>query len=226
MMRRYLQVLTAVVALLLPATAHSQWPELRVVPRAGVMTPANWFYVEFKQFGVQPMEWTESAILRSSVVGIGGEAAFEHLGVMVRAELLRTAGAETSVTHAILIPASQAHPATVIRTPYRVPTRISVATVDLVLPLRLRLAPVVQPYVTGGIGGKHYAFDASAIEPYESQIVLPRRGTVAAYNAGGGVTIRTPWLVLDLQARDAMSYYWELLQHDVMFLAGFGFTVR
>jgi opacity protein-like surface antigen len=226
MMRRYLQALTVVAAFLLPAAAHAQWPEVRVVPRAGVMTPADWFYVEFKQFGVQPMQWTESAILRSRVVGIAAEATFDNLGVWVRGEMLRTVGAETSVTHAILIPASQVHPATVIRTHYTVPTQISVGSIDVVLPLRLRLADRVQPYVTGGLGAKRYGFDASAIAPYENQIVLPRPGTVAALNAGGGVTVRTPWILLDLQVRDAMSYYWDLLQHDVMFLAGFGIRVR
>jgi opacity protein-like surface antigen len=226
MMRRYLQALAVLAAVLLPATAHAQWPELRVVPRVGIMTPADWFYVEFKQFGVQPMEWTESAILRSRVLGIAAEAAFDDLGIWVRGELLRTVGAETSVTHAILIPASQAHPATVVRTHYRVPTQLSVGTIDVVLPLRLRLAGRIQPYVTGGVGAKHYGFDASAIAPYEDQIVLPRPGTVAAFNAGGGFTVGTPWLLLDLQVRDAMSYYWELLQHDVVFLAGFGIRVR
>jgi hypothetical protein len=219
MKRRLLQACWILSFWIVPATADAQRPELRVMPRAGVMTPADWFYVEFKQFGVQPMEWTESAILRSYVVGLGVEAALPQFGIAVRAEAVRTLGAEVAVTHAVLIPASEAHPATVIRTHYRVPTRIATATVDVILPLRLRFTSHVQPYVMAGLGGKHYRFDNTAIEPYEDRIVLPRPGTVPALNAGGGATIRAARIQLDLQVRDAMSRYWDLLQHDVMFLA-------
>jgi hypothetical protein len=226
MTRWLLRALIPVTALLLPGMASAQWPEVRVTPRAGVLTPANWFYVEFKQFGVQPMQWTESAILRSFVVGAAAEAAFQDLGVWVRGEFIRTIGTETSVVHAELVPASQANPATVIRTPYRVPTRVTAATVDLVLPLRLRLVPHIQPYVTGGVGAKRYAFDVTEIAPYESQIVLPRDGTVPALNVGGGAAVRMERFQFDVQVRDAMSRYWGLLQHDVMFLAGVSFQLR
>jgi hypothetical protein len=221
-----LRALILVTALLLPGMASAQWPEVRVTPRAGLLTPANWFYVEFKQFGVQPMQWTESAILRSVVVGAAAEAAFQDLGVWVRGEFIRSIGTETSVVHAELVPASQANPATVIRTPYRVPTRVTAATVDLVLPLRLRLAPYIQPYVTGGVGAKRYAFDVTEIAPWESQIVLPRDGTVPALNVGGGAAVRMDRFQFDVQVRDAMSRYWGLLQHDVMFLAGVSFQLR
>jgi hypothetical protein len=226
MMRRWLLRAVVVVASLFPVVASAQRPELRIIPRAGLLTPADWFYVEFKQFGVQPMEWTESAILRSNLLGAAAEAAFQGAGVWIRGEVVRTAGAETSVVHAVLIPASQANPATVIRTSYRVPTRLTVATIDLVLPLRLRLTHRFQPYVTGGIGGKHYAFDVAGIETYEDRIVLPRPGTVAAFNFGGGAAVRLAGIQLDVQVRDAASRYWGLLQHDVMFLAGLAFQLR
>jgi hypothetical protein len=211
--------------LMLPgAAAGQEWLEVRATPRAGLMTPADWFYVEFPTFGVQPMTWTEAAILRAPVVGLAVELAAEELGVWLRGEVLRTVGGATRVIHAVLHPATQAGPAFVIRTDHDVPSTLTLGSVDLGFPLRLRLPGGIQPYVTAGLGGKRYDFDITELEASEQNIVVPRDGVVPLFNVGIGATIAVRGWTLDLLVRDAVSEYWHEQQHDVLFLAGL--TVR
>jgi hypothetical protein len=207
--------------LLLPCPASAQTrPELRITPRAGLLTPADWFYVEFPSFGAGPMEWTEAAILRTPIVGVAAELAFESAGLWLRAEGLRTVGGRTAIIHAYLHPASQAGPGIVLRTRWDVPSTVTVGTLDAGLPLRLRLPFGIQPYVTAGVGGKHYGFDLSILEEYDARIVRPSPGTVPVLNVGGGAVVSFRGWHLDLAVRDAISEYWGVQQHDVVFLAG------
>lgn len=195
--------------------------EVRVIPRAGVLTPADWFYEEFAHFGVDPVEWTEAAVLRSTLVGLTAEIELGDLGVWVRGEVLRTLGAETSVVNAYLIEASTAGPPTVVRTAYWVPTSLTIGTLDVGLPTAFRLPWNVQPYFTAGIGGKRYAFDIGVLENADDDLIPPEDGVTFVTNVGGG--FRAPVsgrLGIDFLARDAMSHYWDKLQHDVMVLLG------
>lgn len=227
--------------MVLPATGHAQPAvrpaadppadriapfELRVTARAGLLTPATWFYVEFWQFGAQPIQWTEAAVQQASVVAVAGEAAFEGVGLRVRVEAMTTIGGETFLDHAVFVAASQAGPAGVVRTRYEVPTAVTVATVDLALPLRLRLPGGIEPYVTAGAGGKRYSFDSSGVPANTAGIILPNDGTVAVVNVGAGGTVRLGRFHLDLLVRDAISEYWGEQQHDVAFLAGLAWRVR
>lgn len=212
---------------LVPVAGSAQTgPELRVIPRAGVLTPADWFYVEFPSFGSGPLEWTEAAIESTPVVGLAGELALDHLGIWIRGEVVRTLGGRTTVIHALLNPASQAGPGFVVRTPFDVPSSLTIGTIDIGLPTRLRLPGGVQPYVTAGVGGKRYAFDVAEVETRSERIVVPRGGVVPVVNAGVGATVVIRGWSLDLLVRDALSEYWGELQHDVMFLAGLNLRVR
>lgn len=203
-----------------PTTAAAQTGlDVRVTPRAGLLTPADWFYEEFSHFGTDPMEWTEAVILRAAVVGLAVEAEVPGAGIWVRGEALRTIDAITSMTHAVLFGTSGFDPPRVERTPYRVATTVTSATFDLAFPTRLALGPV-QPYVTAGIGGKWYGFDTDPFLELQDRVVLPQPGVVAVLNVGAGATARLFGLTFDLQVRDALSEYWGRLQHDVMFLSG------
>lgn len=224
---RIIVALAALGSLMAPSAALTQQSfEVRVTPRIGALTPPGWFYVEYAQFGVIPMEWTEAAILRSAVAGAAVELAFERTGIWVRGEVLRTVGAETAVGHAILRPPTEAGPATVVRTWFDVPTAVTMGSVDVAFPTRLRLPRAIQPYVTAGIGGKHYAFDTAEVDAAEENLVVPQGGTVAMVNVGIGATITFRGLTLDLLVRDAVSEYWNEQQHDVFFLAGLTFRLR
>lgn len=213
--------------LMLPASVAAQpGPELRIIPRIGVLTPPDWFYVEYAEFGVIPMEWTEAAILRSAMAGAAVELGFERIGIWIRGEVVRTVGAETAVGHAILHPASEAGPAMVIRTWFYVPTAVTIASLDLGLPTRLRLPRGIQPYVTAGLGGKHYGFDNAALDSREEHVIVPRGGTVPMVNVGVGATMALRGLTLDLLVRDAISEYWGERQNDVMFFGGVKLRLR
>jgi hypothetical protein len=224
---RNLAMLALLGALLAPAPALAQHQvELRLTPRIGLLTPADWFYVEFPSFGAGPTEWTEAAIQRAPIAGLALEAAAEATGVWVRGEVLRTVGAETAVIHALLVPASTAGPAYVVRTRVHVPTALTLGTLDLGFPTRLRLPGGIQPYVTAGIGGKRYDFDIAELEAREERFVVPRYGTVPVVNVGVGGVVTVLGITLDLLVRDAISEYWGEQQHDVMFLAGARFRLR
>lgn len=216
----------ALVVGMVPAGAAAQeGVHLRLIPRAGAVTPADWFYEEFPHFGIDPMEWTEAAVLRTAVAGLTAELTPGGNGLWIRGELLTTISAETSVTYALLIPPSLLGPARVVRVNYRIPTTITMGSVDVGLPTAFRLPFGVQPYVTAGVGGKRYAFDNTAIAAWEGQIVFPQSGTVFMVNVGAGARFRVLGVPLDLLARDAISRYWGKQQHDVTLLAGIAWTL-
>jgi hypothetical protein len=227
MMGRMVATVVFAGMILAPAMASAQArAEIRVMPRAGMVTPADWFYVEFASFGSGPLDWTEAAITRAPVVGLTAEVSLDHLGLWIRAEALRTVGGRTTIIHAILYPASQVGPGQVVRTRWDVPSTLTTGTVDLGLPLRLRLPGGIQPYVTAGIGAKRYGFDLAALDGREERIVRPAPGTVPVFNAGVGAVMDIRGVRLDLLVRDALSEYWGEQQHDVTFLAGLGIRVR
>lgn len=197
---------------------------LRVAPRAAVLTPADWFYEEYAHFGVEPLEWTRAAILRSAVAGVAVEAALP-VGVWVRGEVTRTVGGRTWAEHAWLRPVVGFEPPTVIRTWYHVPTALTTATLELALPTRLRLPPGIEPYVVAGAGLKRYAFDASELPDVPAGMILPEAGTEPMLSIGGGAVIGVGPVRLDVVVRDALSDYWGRQQHDVSVSLGAWLTV-
>ena len=204
-----------------PAAAQSLLDdlEIRIAPRVGAVTPADWFYEEFLHFGVDPVEWTEAFIYEAPILGLTVEARPGIPGLWIRGELLRTVGAVTSMTHAVLREASGFDPPQVVRTPYRVATALTVGTLDLALPLHFAPGPI-QPYVTVGVGAKRYDFDTDPFLHLDDRVVLPQPGVVPMVNLGAGLTARVLGVSWELQLKDAMSRYWGRLQHDVMVLAG------
>ena len=215
----------AIVAAGTPGPTAAQAPvDVRVIPRAGVMTPAGWLYEYYAHFGVDPVEWTETAILRAPVVGLGVEVELPGTGVWLRGEVLRSIDAISSMNHVVLREASGFDPPRVEETPYRVATSVTTLTFDLALPTRLRIGPV-QPYVTAGAGGKWYGFDTDPFQELEVDVILPQSGFVGVVNVGGGAVVRLLGLDFDLQVRDAISMYWERQQHDVMTLIGVAWKI-
>lgn len=211
--------LAAIVGLA-PARACTQTLELRITPKAGAVTPADWFYEEFAHFGADPLEWTEAALQEAPVVGISAEIAVLDDALWIRGEVLRTIGQNVSVTHAYLQPPGGYEPARVIRTPFLLDAALTIGTLDLAFPTRFRLPLGLQPYVTAGVGGKRYDFDVSDIAAYDDQMVLPQEGVTWVLNVGAGATARILGLNLDFLVRDAVSEYWEKQQHDVTLLLG------
>lgn len=219
-------VLLLLVGLAGPADAVAQdgW-SLRVTPRAGLLTPADYFYEEFRHFGLDPLEWTEAFILRAPVFGLAAELEIAGTGVWIRGEVARTVDGIMSMRHAVLFPATGFDPPRVEKTDYRVATALTMGSLDLVFPTQLRFGPV-QPYVTAGIGGKRYSFDTDPFLDLAERVVLPQPGVVPMANVGAGAVVTVLGATLDIQVRDALSKYWDRLQHDVMVLTGLTFRLR
>ena len=223
-MKRWIPIFVA-VGLCVPTVSTAQVNlDLRITPRAGVMTPADYFYEQFPHFGSPPLEWTEAFIYEAAVIGLAAELEIGDSGLWIRGEVMQTLDAILSMTYAVLIETNGFEPPRVERTPYRVATALTIGSLDLALPTRFTLGPV-QPYVTLGVGGKRYSFVTEPFEELTQDIVLPQPGVVGAANLGGGAVVRLFGTHLDVQVRDAMSYYWGRLQHDVMVFAGLTWTI-
>lgn len=217
-MKRWIAALTFVLAGPLAAAAQAG-PHVRVIPRAGAVTPADWFYVEYKHYGTLPTEWTEASILQAPVVGLGVELEFPDAAVWVRGEVVRTVDARLKMTHVVQLQPSGFEPARQEKTFYRVDARVTSGTLDAAFPTVFRVGPV-QPYVTAGLGATHYDFDTAPFTDLSDRVVLPQPGTVWAANLGVGAKIHVLGVALDLQIRDAVNRYWERTQHNVMWLGG------
>lgn len=226
---RYALAALALCLMAVPAGTAAQSAlddlEIRLIPRAGAVTPAGWFYVEYAHFGVNPLEWTEAAVMEAATVGLAAELRSERLGLSVRGEVLRTVDADTRLGHKILNSSFGNTQPTVSTEYHWVPVTLTTATVDIVLPTRFRLPFGIQPYVTAGAGAKFYSFDVAVIENPARTLQLPEEGTTAVLNVGGGVSFTVLGLDVDLVARDAISEYWEEQQHDVYWLAGVSWRV-
>lgn len=224
-MRRRLATALAVL-LMAPVPVAAQLDlDVRVTPRAGIVTPAGWFYAEFAHFGVDPVEWTEAVILRSKAAGLAVEVEVGESEVWIRGEVVRTFGGETKLWHAYLHEMAGFNEPEVERIPHKIPSTLTIGSLDVALPTRLRLPLGVQPYITVGIGGKRYDFDVGVIENPDRNLVLPEEGVTLTANLGGGVVVDVKGVRLDLLVRDAMSEYWDALQHDVLWMAGLSWRV-
>lgn len=212
--------------LILPAGAAAQTElEVRVSPQAGILTPAEWFYYQVTVYGEGPMEWTEAALLRSKVVGLSAEVRFGDTGIWLRGNALRTLDGETYIAFAVLNSGPMTPP-TVVRQRYWVPTEITMASLDVGLPTRLRLPFRIQPYIVAGLGAKHFTFDRAELSQGDEGLVAPEDGTELMVNVGGGAVVPV-WrgIELDVQVRDALSEYWDDQQHDVTWVAGLSWRV-
>jgi hypothetical protein len=208
-----------------PATGQHA-AELRAMARAGLLTPADWLYEEFSHFGIDPLEWTQGAIRRAPVAGIAAELALPGMGAWLRAELMRTLGAETTLRHAILLPPAGFEPPRVVSTFHTLPTTLTTFSLDLALPTRLMLPLHIQPYVTAGAGGKRLAFDRAPLQDAGSGVIAPGDGTVFLLHVGAGAALRRPGIGADLVVRDGLSTYGGRRQHDVHLLLSASVRLR
>jgi hypothetical protein len=221
-------LLTAVLGAAAPAApaAAQQSLEVHVALRGGILTPADWLFEEYVDFGKEMLEWTQGAVLRAPVAGAAAELRLEPAGAWLRVELLRTRGAETSLTHAFLRPLQGFEPPRVERAYYRAPTTLTFASAELGFPTRLRLPRGIQPFAAVGGGAKWYAFGDPRLPAEAGQVIMPAPGMELFLQLGGGAAVPLGPARAELLVRDAIGYYWGRQQHDVMVLAGLSFRVR
>lgn len=198
---------------------------VRFYPRAGLLDPDAYFYEYFKNFtGDGLTEWTTGYLGRSFVAGAGLEVRLGDSGAYVRGEVMRSFDAWMYVAHSVETLRDMFIPPEVVTTWLDVPATVTLASAQLVLPTKLELGGF-KPYVLLGGGGKSYSFgeptEATDVEP-----TYPSEGFTWGADVGAGVTFRFKGLLLDVQARDAVTRYWGKNEHDILYTGALSLGLR
>jgi hypothetical protein len=199
--------------------------QVRLVPRVGLLSPDRYLYEQFANLsGDGPVEWTDGYLRRALVVGLGVEVGRPTAGVALRGEVIRSFGGWMSVAHSIVVPRQVFDPPYVETTWLDVPTSVMTGSLQVILPLRLRIRGS-QPYVVAGVHGRRYGFDEPT-SANEVEAILPANGVTWGGDVGAGFTIPFRRLAIDVQGRDSISRYWGKIQHDLVFSTGLIWRVR
>jgi hypothetical protein len=182
-----------------------------------MLAPDEYFYEIYQKFvDEEPTEWTTTYLGRTGIFGLGADITLGEGDLRVRAEVMHAFGGWMAASHSIL------HPRTLTRPPFvetvwvNFPYDMTLTSVHLVLPTRLRIWKI-EPYVSAGIGGKFYRF-GSPDRDWPENAVHPEDGFSWSGDLGAGLNAAlTERLILDLQVRDAISKYWEKTQNDFVF---------
>lgn len=205
----------ALAMLAAPPAATAQL-HVSLYGRSGLLAPDTYFYEVYENFLEGATEWSTGSLGRSPVAGAGIEVALGESGVLVRAEVVRSFDSWVRVSHSRVTPRVLFIPPEIVTDWYDVPFNVTLTSVELVLPTKLRLWGA-QPYVAMGGGGKYYQFGETT-EPNTTEALLPTDGFTWAVDAGAGVMIPLFWdMSADLQARTAVSRYWSKTQTDFLY---------
>lgn len=215
------------LAALLPVCAvqAQETRTVRLIPRVGLLAPDAYFYEQFANFsGDGPVEWSTGSLGRALVLGLGLELGLADGAVRVRGEILRSFDTWLRVSHSVVTPRVLYIPPSVRTTWLDVPSSLTVTSLQLVLPTRIRIRGA-EPYVLGGVGGKFYGFDEPTTAN-EEEAILPSGGFTWGGDVGAGFTVPVKGLVFDFQVRDEMSRFWDKLQHDFVYSSALIWSIR
>jgi hypothetical protein len=216
-MTRLSVITLAAAAVALHPPAGSAQTTVSLYPRVGLLAPDPYFYEQFENFaGDGPTEWTTGSLGRSLAIGGGVELKLGDSGLLVRGEIARVFGGWMLVSHSVVVPRVFFNAPYISTVWLDVPYAMTVTSVHVVLPTRVRVWGA-QPYVAVGGGGKFYGF-GDPTTANDAEALLPNDGFTWGVDAGAGVTARV-WrnITLDVQARDLISSYWDKTQHDFLF---------
>lgn len=198
---------------------------VRVIPRFGLLSPDTYFYEEFANFADdEPVEWTTGYLGRALVAGVGVEVGLESQGIFLRGEVVRSFSGWLSAVHGIVTPRVYWEPPEIVNTWLDVPTAMTFANLQLVLPTRFQPWGI-RPYVLAGGGGKWYQFGAPT-RPNTVEAILPSDGFTANLDLGAGFSLTLFGLDVDVQFQDTVNRYWGKTQHDLIFSGGLAWRVR
>jgi hypothetical protein len=198
---------------------------VRIVPRAGLFSPDAYLYEQYANFsGDGPVEWTDGYLGRALVLGIGVELGRPGGSLQVRAEVLHSFGGWLSVSRSVVVARQIFDPPHVETTWLDVPSAVTMGSLQLVIPTRLRIRSA-QPYVLAGVMGKRNGF-GDPTTPNDAGAILPSSGVTWGGDVGAGITVPVPGFIVDVQGRDAISRYWGKTQHDFVFSTGLLWRVR
>ena len=209
-------MIPALAAVLLPGLGFAQ-STVSLYPRVGLLAPDTYFYEQFENFTTdEPTEWSTGSLGRSLFVGVGMEIELGDSGVLLRGEAGRSFDSWLRVSHSVLNPRQLFNPPYVSTAWLDVPYTMTQTSVLLVFPTRMTLWGA-QPYVAVGGGGKFYEFGEPTL-PNETGALLPNDGFTWGGDLGAGLTVPLfGGVTLDVQARDAITQYWEKTQHDFIY---------
>jgi hypothetical protein len=204
--------------------AQQAW-SIGVVPRFGLISPDTYFYEVFANFADdEPTEWTNGALGRAAVVGLGLEVGLENRGFFLRGEIARSFSGWLLATHGIVRPRVLFDPPQIVNTWLDIPASVTFANLQVVLPAQLEVAGI-QPFFLAGGGGKWYSFG----EPRQEntvEAILPSEGFTASLELGAGIWYSLFGLNLEAQVRDSINKYWSKTQHDLVFSGGLRWRIR
>ena len=215
---RHVVTLAALGALatLVPLPASGQI-QASLYGRGGLISPSEYFYEVFKKFvDEEPTEWTTTSLGRTGVFGIGGELNWGDDAIRVRGELMTTVGGWMRMSHSVLIPRTLTRPPFIVTDWYDIPYTMTLTSVQVILPTRLEIWRI-EPYFAAGGGGKFYSFGEPS-DPVDEDAVLPQAGFTWGADLAFGLSLSlSESIAVDLQARDAISKYWDKTQNDFLF---------
>lgn len=224
-MSRIPKLLLALLLLPSPQARAQEDLTIRIIPRFGLLNPSTYFYEEFSSFAQDtPMEWTTGTLGRAAYVGLGAEVGWEDRGIFLRGEAGRSFEGWLSAVHSYVKPRIFYDPPEIINTWIDVPTALTFASAQLILPTRLEIWRI-RPYVLLGGGGKWYDF-GDPTEPVEVDAILPSNGFTVSADFGGGLNLDLFGITFDFQARNELNRYWGKYQNDLIFSGGLVWTVR
>lgn len=198
---------------------------VRIVPGFGLLDPDAYFYEVFANFADdEPTEWTTGTLGRAALVGVALELGWEDRGVFLRGEISRSFGGWLSAVHGIVRPRVLFDPPEIVNTFLDVPTSITFANIQLLLPTQVDLVGI-QPYFLVGGGGKWYEFGDPRQEN-TVEAILPSGGFTVALELGAGATFTLYGLDFDAQIRDSINKYWDKTQHDLSLSGGLRWRLR
>jgi len=198
---------------------------IRIIPRAGILSPDDYFYEEFANFADdEPDEWTNGSLGRAAYLALALEAGYEDRGIFLRGEVGHTFEGWLAVTHAYVRPRILLEPPEVIYTYLDVPASITFANAQLVLPTRFQVAGI-RPYALLGGGGKWYHFGDST-EENTVEAILPAEGFTGTVELGGGALFSILGLTFDVQLLDSVNRYWGKTQHDLLLSGGWVWQIH
>ncbi|MDH5588634.1 MAG: hypothetical protein OEZ65_00105 [Gemmatimonadota bacterium] len=211
--------------LVVPVRASAQdSSSISLSPRIALFAPDSYFYEDFVNFaGDGPVEWSHGALGRMGAFGVSGEWRVAH-GIRIRGEILRSFDGWLRVAHSVVTPRVLFEPPRVVTTWLDAPATLTLTSLQVVLPTELRWE-WLRPYVSGGVGGKRYAF-GDPLTPNEAGATLPSPGFTWGGDLGAGVELTLLGITADLQVRDAITRYWGKTQHDLVYTGGLWFNVR
>ena len=159
-MRRILLLSIALIGISAPhgGVGAQDGLTIRIIPRFGLLSPDSYLYEEFANFADdEPAEWTTGSLGRAAYAALGVEVGLEERGIFLRGEIGRSFEGWLSAVHGIIRPRVFYNPPEIVNSWLDLPTALTFASAQVVLPTQFELWGI-RPYVLLGGGREMVRF--------------------------------------------------------------------